>query len=157
MPGLRKREPTAGEPFARSRWLNRAFDGLLRLLSLRHPIRPTRDWMQAEMMKVDELREDGALIIRAELPGIDPEQDVSLTVIDGMLNIEAEGREEEARATHGDIRRELRYGSFTRTLRLPDRAAEDDITATYRDGILEVRIPSAEADTPRRRIKITTA
>jgi HSP20 family protein len=156
MAGLLKREPKAVEPFEHFDWMDRPFDELLRLLSLRRPVTLTRDWMPADMIQVDEFHEDGTLVIRAELPGIDPEQDVKLTIVDGMLNIEAERREEEETQTRGYLRKELRYGSFARTLRLPEGVAEADITATYKDGILEVRIPAPETEAPRQ-IEITTA
>jgi HSP20 family protein len=83
-------------------------------------------------------------VVRAELPGIDPDEDVELTVTDGMLHIEAERREEEETEDKGYVRRELRYGSFSRSLPLPEGATEADITATYKDGILEIRVPAPQ-------------
>jgi HSP20 family protein len=156
MAGLLKRQPKGVEPFERFDWVDRPFDELLRLLSLRRPVTLTHDWMPADVIQVDEYHEDGMLVIQAELPGIDPEQDVTLTVVEGMLNIEAERREEAETEERGYIRKELRYGSFARTLRLPEGVDDAKITATYRDGMLEVRIPAPESVTPRQ-IDITTA
>jgi HSP20 family protein len=82
--------------------------------------------------------------VRAELAGIDPEKDVEITVQDGVLQINAQRRVEEKTEDKGYMRHELRYGSFKRTLPLPDGASESDITATYKDGILEIRVPVAE-------------
>ena len=93
-------------------------------------------------------------MVRAELPGIDPDKDVELTVSDGMLRIDAERREEEKTEEKGYVRQELRYGSFARTLPLPMGVTESDITASYKDGILEVRIP-APAPEPTKRISIS--
>ena len=58
-----------------------------------------------------------------------------------MLHIEAERREEEKREEKGYLRREVRYGSFSRSLPLPEGVTEADITASYKDAVLEIRIP----------------
>jgi HSP20 family protein len=58
-----------------------------------------------------------------------------------MLRIEAQRRTEEKTEEKGYTRQELRYGSFTRTLALPDSVSESDIQASYKDGILEIRVP----------------
>jgi HSP20 family protein len=105
-------------------------------------------WAPEGFIRVDEYREDGTLVVRAELPGIDPEKDLEITFAAGLLTIEAERREEEKEAEKGYVRRELRYGKLTRTLPLPAGADESDITAKYADGILEVRVPIAEPTTP---------
>lgn len=104
----------------------------------------------ARMVRVEEFKEDGEMVIRAELPGIDPEKDLELTVSGGMLDIEAERREEEKSEKRGYVRRELRYGSFHRSLPLPEGVAESDITATYNDGMLEIRIPAPKTPQPKR-------
>jgi len=70
---------------------------------------PFPRWREAEeLIRVEEFREDGTLVIRADLPGIDPDKDVELTVSHGILHIEAERREEEKREEKGYVRRELR-------------------------------------------------
>jgi HSP20 family protein len=98
------------------------------------------------MIPVDEYEEEGALVVRAELPGIDPETDVELSVSDHSLHIEAERREEEKVKEKGYVRHEVRCGSFARTLPLPEGVTETDITANYKDGILEIRIPAPEVE-----------
>ena len=107
------------------------------------------------MKYVDEYRDGDTLVIRAELAGIDPDEDVELTVTDGMLRIDAERRVEEDTEDKGYTRHELRYGRFTRSLPIPEGASADDVTATYKDGILEVRVPVVEKeDKPVARIPI---
>ena len=101
-----------------------------------------REGSDVEMIRVDEFRENGNLVIRAELPGIDPDKDVDLTVSDGVLHIEAHRREEESKEEKGYTRRELRYGSFMRMLPLPEGTSESDVSATYQDGILEIKVPA---------------
>lgn len=90
-------------------------------------------------MRIEDFAEDGAYVVRAELPGIDPDRDVEITIADGMLHVRAERREE----TKDDKRSEFRYGSFSRTLGLPVGADEAKAEATYKDGVLQIRIPVA--------------
>jgi HSP20 family protein len=123
--------------------LDRVFDDWMKALSLSRPLLLGR-WFPDGSIHVDEFRDDGSLVIRAELPGIDPETDVELTVADGMLTIDAERHEDATVEEDGYLRRELRCGSFTRTLALPAKVTEGDIKATYTDGILEVRVPIPE-------------
>lgn len=92
------------------------------------------------LLQVEEFQADGNLVIRAEIPGVDPERDVEITVEDDMLNIEAERREEETKQDKDYFHREFRYGSFHRHLQLPEGSTESDITASYRDGVLEVKV-----------------
>jgi HSP20 family protein len=92
-------------------------------------------------LRVEEFRDGDRFVIRAELPGIDPERDVELSVADGVLRISA--RREERKEHKGDdgFRTEFRYGTFVRNVVLPPDVREEDISASYKDGILEVRIP----------------
>lgn len=92
-------------------------------------------------MKIEEFEDGGSFVVRAELPDIDPDKDVDITIQDGKLRIEAQRMQ---RSEHDDDKRyrsELRYGSFRRVLPLPADAVADDVKATYRDGMLEVRLP----------------
>lgn len=104
------------------------------------------DWlalfpMSETTIRVDEYREDGTLVVKAELPGIDPDKDVEISVADGYLFISAERKEEEKKEGKGWVRQEMKYGSFSRTLSLPEGVSEADIEATYKNGILEIRVP----------------
>lgn len=136
--GLQRRRNDMVTPFSR---LDRLFDEWFRTLPMRRfGLEPPGE----ELIRVDEFREGDTQVIRAELPGIDPDEDVELTVADGMLRIEAQRRTEEKTEEKGYTRQELRYGSFTRTLPMPEGASEADIKATYRDGILEIRVPIVE-------------
>jgi HSP20 family protein len=94
-------------------------------------------------------------VIRADLPGIDPGKDVEVTVSHGMLHIQAERRDEEKPDEKGYIRRELRYGSLSRSLPLPEGVTGDGITATYKAGVLEIRVPEPKRG-PARKIAIST-
>jgi len=152
MAGLLKRDK-AVEPAERFDVFDRMWDDWMRMWPFGRPSLFTR-WMPEDVIKVEEYHQNGTLVVRAELPGIDPDKDVELTVSNGMLHIEAERREEEKTEEKGYVRRELRYGSFSRSLPLPEGATEDDVKASYKDGILEIRIPVAET-VPTRKIPVT--
>jgi HSP20 family molecular chaperone IbpA len=98
------------------------------------PFRPA--WGEG-FIPVEEYREDGTYVVRADLPGIDPDKDVSVTIDDGYLVISGERREEQ----HDEHRSELRVGSFSRRLPLPKGCAGEDVKATYAAGVLTVTIP----------------
>ena len=144
-------------PSALSR-LDRLFDEWMRSFPNRRPFGMAWDMPGEELIRVDEYRDGDTQVIRAELAGIDPERDVELTVQDGMLRIHAERRVEEETEDKGYTRHELRYGTMTRTLPLPDGAQASDIAATYTNGILEVRIPvpAPAPDAGPTKIDITT-
>ena len=146
MADIVRREPRAVEPFD---LVDRMFDDWSRMLPMRRPPFFLRDIAGEDMIRVDEFRDGNDLVIRAEMPGIDPEKDVELTVSDGMLHIQAERREEERKKDKGYRRHELRYGSFSRSLPLPGGVKESDIDATYKDGILEIRIPTPKESVTR--------
>lgn len=122
--------------------LDRLFDEWMRMQPMRRLL--GAETPGEEIIRVDEYRDDDVQVIRAELPGIDPDKDVELTVTNGMLRINAERRTEEQTEEKGVIRREMRYGSFTRSLPLAEGATDDDIDASYKNGVLEIRVPVAQ-------------
>ncbi|WP_028267027.1 Hsp20/alpha crystallin family protein [Arthrobacter sp. MA-N2] len=95
-------------------------------------------------IRVEQLVEGTTLVVRAELPGIDPEKDVEITLGEGFLEIRAERQEKKEEKDKGSYRSEFRYGSFVRRIPLPDSVQQDDISASYKDGVLEVRAPIPE-------------
>lgn len=110
------------------------------------PFRRTLEqWDEArdQMIRVEQFEEGGQVVVRAELPGVDPEKDIDVTVAGGVLRISAERKQEEKTEERGYVRNELRYGRFMRTIPLPEGATESDVKATYTDGMLEVRVPVA--------------
>lgn len=149
-----KETPATISPFGR---LDRLFDEWMRSLPMRRPLGMPWDTQAEDVISVDEYRDGQTQVIRAELPGIDPDKDVELTVGDGMLRIDAERRVEKDTEDKGYTRHELRYGRFTRMLPLPEGATDSDIAATYEDGILEIRVPVREQPAPKEptRIAIT--
>ncbi|MBT2595109.1 Hsp20/alpha crystallin family protein [Arthrobacter sp. ISL-72] len=107
-------------------------------------------------MRVEQFMDGNALVVRAEVPGLDPEKDVDVSVADGMLHIKTEREEKSEHKGKTGYRSEFRYGSFSRSVALPPGAREEDVTATYKDGVLEVRAPAPEQPptTEKRKIRI---
>jgi HSP20 family molecular chaperone IbpA len=97
------------------------------------------------LIRMEDHVSDTEYSVRAELPGLDPEKDVQITVTHGVLTIHAE-RKEEKQARH---RTEFRYGMMQRSVRLPANADEDKATASYGKGILEVTVPLKAAPAPK--------
>jgi HSP20 family protein len=99
--------------------------------------------MQPEI-KVEEYQEGERRIVRADLPGVDPDKDIAVTVDDGLLRLHGERRAEQ----HDRYRTEIRYGSFERVLSLPAGTKPEDVTAEYADGVLTVSMPLATTTAP---------
>jgi HSP20 family protein len=95
-------------------------------------------------IRVEDYVQDGSYIIRAEIPGVDPEKDIDVTVTNGILTIRAERREDEITKHHS----EFRYGTFRRSLTLPAGADEDRISAWYGHGVLEVTVQLSDRGAP---------
>ncbi len=153
MPGLTRREHRTAEPYDVFGRFDRLFDEWTKMLPLRMPFESGGRY--EDLIRVDEYRDGDDLVVRAELPGIDPDRDVELTVTDGMLHVQAQRREEDKLEEKGFMRRELHYGSFARSLPLPEGVVESDIKASYRDGILEVRAPMDEGSAKASKVPIS--
>jgi HSP20 family protein len=102
---------------------------------------------------VDLVEADDHFVLKADLPGLS-ESDVSIEVQDGTLTISGERRSEEESKERGWYRIERSFGSFRRSLTLPDGVDPDGIAASFDRGVLEVRIPKPEERKPRR-VEIT--
>ena len=87
------------------------------------------------------------VIVRAALPNIDPAQ-VDITVTHDAITLKGETKRETEEQGRNYLRRELRYGTFTRTLPLATEVNNADAKATYKDGVLEVKIPKSERMKP---------
>jgi HSP20 family protein len=100
-----------------------------------------------------DLAESGHnLVLRADLPGMG-EDDVSIEIKDGVLTISGERKAEHEEEGEGFHRVEREFGSFSRSLSLPEGVDPTTVDATFKDGVLEVRVPKPEAAKPTR-IKI---
>ncbi|MFF1511249.1 Hsp20/alpha crystallin family protein [Streptomyces sp. NPDC058326] len=110
-------------------WFNREFPGLP----------GWRPGDAAHSIPVEVSRGDGEYVLRAELPGVNPD-DVTITVDDNLITVTAEHSESSEDKEHS----EFRYGTFRRTVRLPAPIPADDVDAAYQDGILTIRVPMPE-------------
>jgi HSP20 family protein len=91
-------------------------------------------------IRVEEFEDDDKLIIRADVPGVNPDEDIEITMTDGMLRIMVQRKKESKHEGKRHYRSEFQYGSFVRTIALPAGATDNDVKADYRDGVLEVKI-----------------
>lgn len=117
-----------------------------------------RSWLDLTMestIRVEEFQDNGQMVVRAEVPGADPDNDIEITKNDSTLRISVQRRKESQAETRHHYRSEFQYGSFVRTVALPAGTAEHDINAAYKDGILEVRIPMSTAKATQERIPIS--
>ena len=115
------------------------------------------DW-ESRTIRVEEFVDGTTQVVRAEMPGIDPEKDVDVSVANGVQHIRARREERSEEKSKDGYRSEFRYGSFTRDIPLPEGIKDDDITASHHDGVLEARAPvPAQAQTQARKVQITRA
>ena len=96
----------------------------------------------------------GDVVIRAELPGMKPE-DIEVTTEARRLTIHGERKAEHEDTEHGGFYREVRYGRFERTVRLPGSIDPETVSATYRNGVLEISM-KAPAGTQPTRVPVAT-
>ena len=123
--------------------MNRVFDAFFG----RGPGNGTRGrrWVPA----IDLVERDDQLVLRADLPGLDRD-DVSIEVKDNVLTVTGERKAEHEEKAEGFHRVERAYGTFSRSLTLPEGIDADAVTAEFDKGVLEVRIPKPEERKPHR-------
>src|SRR5215211_6010814 len=102
---------------------------------------------------VDVLTKDDNLVIRAELPGL-KQEDVDITLQNGLLTISGEHKVDEEQERGGYHIRERRYGSFRRSITLPEGTDESKIHARFEEGVLEVTVEGAAIEQAPKRIAI---
>lgn len=113
-------------------------------LAGRAPLDFPESWMEGfgeTAIRVEEFEENNHLVVRAEVPGVNPDEDVEITVTEGVLRIMVQRKKESKIENRRRYRSEFQYGSFVRTIPLPAGATEKDVKADYKDGVLEVRVP----------------
>jgi len=108
-----------------------------------------RPWTPA----IDVVREDGNLVVRADVPGIKPEE-VSVEIEDDILTVSGAHEERKEEKDKNFLRRERRYGSFSRSMALPPGVDAKKIKAETHDGIVEVTIPLPK-EAKKETVKIT--
>lgn len=118
------------------RWMNGLLEG--------HG-RTTQNWVPA----LDVWETDSDVVYAFDLPGI-PESDIAIEVKDDTLTVSAERDRTEDSSENGFYRFERRYGTFARAVGLPQDVDQDQITARYENGVLEIRVPKPAQAQPRK-------
>lgn len=119
-------------------------------------VNPKELWraLVPQLIKVEEFRDDDTMVVRAEMPGLDPDKDIDVTVQDGVLRLHAQRTEKSEQRDKAQYHSEFRYGSITRLVDVPRGIRSEDVEASYRDGILEVRLPAAAPDETSHKVAI---
>ena len=129
------------DPFDDLASLRESMDKLFEEFFTRRPDRGRAPvaWQPA----IEAYETDGDVVVRAELPGIDPKQ-VEISVTEDTLTLKGEAKSEQEEKKRNYYRRELRYGSFVRSIALPSGVQGDRASASYKNGILEIKVPKSE-------------
>jgi HSP20 family protein len=94
------------------------------------------------------------LVVRADLPGLTPD-DVQIDIDDQVLTISGERQEREEDRRDGFYRSERSYGAFTRSIALPEGVDEEQVSANFEHGVLEIHVPLPDPQRPRgRRVQV---
>jgi HSP20 family protein len=104
-----------------------------------------RTWVPA----VDAWETENELVYAFDLPGI-PEDKIAVEFDDGSLTVSGERERVDEAKDDGFYRFERRFGSFSRTVGLPQGVTDEDVSADYRDGVLEIKVAKPETPKPRR-------
>jgi len=129
--------------------MDRLFDRLWNDFGMPHFTRPPRD---IPFIDLSETEED--LILKAEIPGLNPE-DLDIYITDDILTIKGEMKQELVKEGENYHRMERRYESFSRSIQLPCRVMIEDVEATYREGIVTIIMPKCKPEiTQKVKIKI---
>ena len=114
-------------------------------------VRSKTNWSPA----VDVKESDNSFTLTADIPGL-TKKEVKVNITDGILSISGERKFEDEKENGNYHYRERRYGSFSRTFNLPETVNEEDISASFKNGILSIELPKHEVVLPKEReIKIS--
>jgi HSP20 family protein len=102
-------------------------------------------WLPA----VDVWETENELVLSVDLPGV-PEDKIAVELDDNVLTVSGERERTHEHSSERFYRYERRFGSFSRSITLPAGVAEGEVSANYRDGVLEIRVPKPEEQKPKR-------
>lgn len=124
--------------------MNRLFDDFFTALPERR-----RELLEGEWLpSIDVAETDDSVVVKAELPGVN-QSDVDITIVNDVLTLKGEKKEEKEIKKENYHRVERSYGSFQRTVSLPTGVQADKAKAVYKDGILTVTVPKSEEAKPK--------
>lgn len=98
---------------------------------------------------IESFIKGGNLVVRCEVPGIDP-KNIDISIVGNMLTIKGEKKTSEEIKREDYLLNEVSYGSFERTLTMPEGVKADNIAANCKNGILEIVMPAEKAALPRK-------
>jgi HSP20 family protein len=133
--------------------MDRMFDAFGSGRGLAPRSRSQRGFASVWAPAIEAFEKDGRFVVRADLPGLSPE-DVRIEASDDAITISGERRSETEGEEGGVYRSERSYGRFSRTVSLPEGAKLDDARARFENGVLEIALPVTQEETKRRRIEI---
>ncbi len=117
---------------------------------------PTQLWQRATGetgLAVDMYETETEVVVRAELPGV-ARDSIEVNAEKSTIGIRAEAKREEECEQAGYYRRELRYGTFSRTLPTPTDIKPDEVSAKFEDGMLTIRAPKAEEEQAGHKVQV---
>jgi HSP20 family protein len=142
-------EPRSNDVWGLQSDINRLFDAFMSPFD-----GSTTQYAVTPKLDIAELKDK--FEIKAELPGMD-EKDINLSLNDGLLTISGEKKAETEQKDKGYYLKECSYGTFSRSVRLPDNIAEDKISANFKKGVLFIDMPKKEPQEPKtRKIEISS-
>jgi HSP20 family protein len=114
-------------------------------------IRAPRSWTGDEGawdFALDMYQTDNDVVVKANVPGMDPEE-VDITITGDTVTIRGEHKEEQETKDQDYFRKEIRYGNFNRSVTMPVPVKSDKAEATFENGILTLTLPKAEEAKPK--------
>ena len=136
-------EPRNSDVWGLQSDINRLFDAFMSPLD-------TTETHSVMVPKLDVAELKDRFEIKAELPGME-EKDIDLSIEDGLLTISGEKKAETEEKDKGYYLKECSYGTFSRSVRLPDNIADDKIEAKFKKGVLTIDLPKKEVAPPKSR------
>jgi HSP20 family protein len=106
-----------------------------------------RSFNSATILPIDVYEQDGNFIVRAAVPGVAPE-DLNVQVEKNVLSISGEHKQAEATEDTKVYRREVNYGTFSRSVRLPENLNLEAVDAEFKNGVVTISIPKIEEPKP---------
>lgn len=144
---------TRWDPFAEFASMRTAMDRLFEQRFARFPALRGSEELTPGTLGLDVYETDGSYVVKAAVPGVDPEQ-LDISVDDDILSIKGSFEQKDESQDENYLRRELRSGSFARTLRLPPTVDAEHADAEFEHGMLKLTLPKRE-EAKARSIKIT--
>ncbi len=99
-------------------------------------------------LPIDIFEQDGNLIVKAAVPGISPEE-LEIQIENNVLTIRGESHAESATEDQKVYRREVSYGAFARSVRLPDNLNLEQVGADFKNGIVTISLPRVPEEKPK--------